>query len=364
MATPLANQKVRRRKNPHERLRARWSRKDKLLLIERLEMYVTAGMPIDRGLAAAGEGLSRRQRGSLGRVQLAVESGQTMSGALSNEIRLPPAIVGLISCGESSGAVALTLKSAHLLMEREDELVKKCLSAMTYPTVIGLAAIGLTIGLVRGVMPQIIPLLLGLHADLPPLTKIVIAISQGFMAYGLFLLAALVAISTGGIWTYKKSAKLRYLIHRMIMSTPIVGSLVSRYSLAIFFQSMGALVESGMAADTAFIRTAPSVSLLPLRRRLESAAPRVSRGEPLHAAFMRGMPSYISPLIAAGEASGNLGSALSRAAGILDRELDHALKRLTALIEPIMMLGMGGAVGSIALSIMMPIYDISKALQH
>jgi type II secretory pathway component PulF len=76
------------------------------------------------------------------------------------------------------------------------------------------------------------------------------------------------------------------------------------------------------------------------------------------------MPSYVAPLVAAGEASGNLGKALSRAARILDRELDHSLKRLTALIEPAMMLGMGAAVGSIALSIMMPIYDISKALQH
>jgi hypothetical protein len=79
------------------------------------------------------------------------------------------------------------------------------------------------------------------------------------------------------------------------MSTPIVGSLVSRYSLAIFFQSMGASGRIRHGRPTQHLsRTAPSVGLLPLRRRLESAAPRVSRGEPLHAAFMRGMPAYIS----------------------------------------------------------------------
>ena len=345
-------------------LKAHWSRKDKLLLIERLEMYVSAGLAIDRAIAAAGEGSSKRQHTSLIRVRLAVESGQSLSGALAREVRLPQAIVGLISCGESSGAVAATLKSAHALMERQDELLKKCLSALTYPTVIGLAAVVLTIGLVKGVMPQIIPLLLGLHADLPILTKIVIAISEGFTAYGAFLLIGISLVIGIGVWVYKRMLEVRSFIHRLLMSTPIVGSLVNRYALAVFFQSMGALVESGMPADAAFARTAPSISLIPLRRRLESAAPLVSRGEPLHEAFGRGMPAYIAPLVSAGEASGNLGKALSRAALILDRELDHSLKRLTALIEPVMMLGMGGAVGSIALSIMMPIYDISKALQH
>ncbi len=361
--SPLAGQKKRMIKR-RVTLKARWSRKDKFLLIERLEMYVSAGLPIDRALGAAGEGLSKRQRGSLFRIQNAVESGQSLSSALSREIRLPPAIVGLISCGESSGTIATTLKSAHALMERQDELLKKCLSALTYPSVIGLAAIGLTVGLVRGVMPQIIPLLLSLHANLPILTKIVIAVSEGFMSYGAFLLIGIVLISIGGVWAYKKMIRIRFIVHRLLMSIPIVGSLTNRYALAVFFQSMGALVGSGMPADEAFIRTASSIGLIPLRRRLESIAPKVSRGEPLHEAFGKGMPAYIAPLIAAGEASGNLGSALSRAAAILDRELDHSLKRLTALIEPVMMLGMGAAVGSIALSIMMPIYDISKALQH
>ena len=360
----LAGQKKRLTKKSRLTIKAHWSRKDKLLLIERLEMYVSAGLPIDRALGAACEGLSKKQRQSLSAVQSAVESGQSLSGALSREIRLPSAIVGLVSCGESSGAIAATLKSAHALLERQDELLKKCLSAMTYPAVIGLATIVLTVGLVRGVMPQIIPLLLGLHADLPILTKIVIAISQGFTTYGLYLLIVISLAIGIGAWTYKKWLRIRFMIHRMLMSTPIVGSLVNRYALAVFFQSMGALVGSGMPADEAFIKTATSISLVPLRRRLASAAPKVSRGEPLHEAFGKEMPAYVAPLIAAGEASGNLGNALSRAALILDRELDHSLKRLTALIEPVMMLGMGAAVGSIALSIMMPIYDISKALQH
>ena len=345
-------------------LKSRWSRKDKLLLIERLEMYVSAGLPVDRALAAAGEGSSRKQAMSLDRVRLTVESGQMLSVALAHEIHVPLAVVGLIACGESSGSVALALRSAHSLLEREDELLKKCLSSLTYPIVIGLAAVGLTIGLVRGVMPQIIPLLLGLHTDLPILTKIVIAVSQGFTSYGLCASVGGALIAVAAIAAYGRLYRFRLVAHQMILSTPLIGGLAERYALAIFFQSMGALVESGMPADVAFVRTMPTLSLLPLRVSFERAAPRIIHGESLHIVLGRGLPSYISPLIAAGEASGSLGSALSRAAGILDRELEHSLKRLTALIEPVMMLGLGAAVGSIALSIMMPIYDISKALQH
>ena len=341
-----------------------WSRKDKLLLIERLEMYVSAGMTIDRALVAAGEGLRAGQKRCLSCAVESVRSGQTLSSALSREISLPPAIVGLLSCGESSGKFDLALTSAQALMEREDELVKKCASAMVYPCVIGGAAVVLTIGLVRGVMPQIIPLLLGLHADLPILTRIVIAASADLTAYGAYALLGSVAVAFIAARSYRRSASIRLFTHRAILIIPIIGSLAERYGLAVFFQSLGALVESGMPADVAFARCADTVSLVPLRRRLKAAVPLLRHGQTLHDALPPKMPAYIGPLLAAGEGSGCLDAALGRIASILDRELDHALKRLTALIEPVMMLGMGGAVGSIALSIMMPIYDISKALQH
>jgi hypothetical protein len=140
------------------------ARKDKLLLIEsawRCMFHCRDALSIARSRPPAKGCRGDREDRSEGS-ELAVESGQSLSGALVARDPLAAAIVGLISCGESSGARShCDLEVGPSLMERQDELLKKCLSALTYPTVIGLAAVGLTVGLVRGVMPQIIPLLLG-----------------------------------------------------------------------------------------------------------------------------------------------------------------------------------------------------------
>lgn len=147
---------------------------------------------------------------------------------------------------------------------------------------------------------------------------------------------------------------------------PIVGRLARYYSLALTVRSLGSLVESGAALGESYVRVAETMPLLPLRSAFKKKSADISRGVPLGTVLsgMKRMPSYIAPLVSAGEASGTLGISLVRAADILDRDIEHALKRLTALVEPVMMAGMGCAVGAIALSIMMPIYDVSKALQH
>jgi type II secretory pathway component PulF len=150
----------------------------------------------------------------------------------------------------------------------------------------------------------------------------------------------------------------------MIGAIPIAGSLIRKYSLAIFCQSIGALVESGEGTDSAFCKTAAAVGFIPLQTRLMARSSMISRGDPLSDALKNDAPAYVSSLVAAGEASGHLGQTLTRAAILLDRELDQSLKRLTSLVEPVMMICMGSVVGVIALSIMMPIYDISKAIQH
>jgi type II secretory pathway component PulF len=334
------------------------------MFIERLEMYISSGMQLGLAVAHAGHGLSKKQCLSLDHVRDQVEGGLALSSSLARQIGYPPSVIGIVSCGESSGNLPQALRLAHSLLEREDDLRKKCASAMTYPAVIGVAAGTLTIGLVRGIMPQITPLLTGMHADLPMLTKIVIGASDLIGAYGIWAVLFALALAMLLVWSYRKLNPFRSLAHRAIIHVPIIGELIERYSLAVFFHSMGALTESGMAADAAFEEAIIAVGLLPLRDRLAGSIKIVVHGGSLASVFADGMPRYIAPLVSAGEASGNLSNSLSRAANILDKDIDHSLKRMTALIEPVMMIFMGTTVGGIALSIMMPIYDISKNLQH
>ena len=234
---------------------------------------------------------------------------------------------------------------------------------MAYPAVIGLATVALTIGLVQGIMPQIIPLLSSLHADLPVLTVVVIAISRALLDHGLIGSIAVVLLAMAIMFAYRKSMRVRYVAQKVLLHIPIAGRLINDLSLTLFFRAFGTMVEAGILADVAYEKACSTVSFLPLKCLLEQNISPLKNGEKFHTIAGR-MPAYVESLITAGEASGNLGGSLRRIDSILGKELEHALKKITAMVEPAMMIGMGSMVGSIALSIMMPIYDISKNLQH
>ena len=348
-------------------IKSKWGRRDLILLLERLELYVSSGLPIDNALKISGQGIPARQQKSIEQVHNDVIAGSLVSKSLAAHIGLSKTLAGLIEHGESSGELVRALGMARKLLEREDELTKKCLSALAYPFIIGIFASLLTIGLVRGVMPQIIPMLKSLHVQLPLITRIVMSISENIISYGLYALIGGIVAIVLFLLLYRKVKLFKKVIHMLIIQMPIVGKLVHFYSLSLFLQSCGALIESGLAVDEAYTDTVNTISLVPLQQKLSEKISYIHKGIPIGSVFLnlsKKTPSYISPLLLAGESSGSLGSSLIRAASIIDRDMEHALKRLTSLIEPVMMAGMGIVVGGIAVSIMMPIYDISKVLQH
>lgn len=341
------------------------SKRELILFLERLQAYISAGLSIDRSLQIIEEDSPKKPKALLREMRLAVESGRSLAESFVNSIKLPATALGLIRHGESSGRLAQSLQSAQTMLEHGEDLKKKLGSAMTYPVVIGIFAIALTLGLVRGVMPQIIPMLQSLHVRLPILTRIVIACSQGLVGYGMYGLIVLIPIVVASVLSYKKSFKIRLVVQSLFMRIPIVGRLYTDYCVSILLQSCGSLIETGSSAGISYARSVASLSFLPLKKRLEARNADLNRGEPIHSAFKeKAIRSFIPLLLSAGEMSGTLGASMLRAASILDRDIDHALKRLTSLVEPLMMAGMGIVVGSIALSIMMPIYDISKVLQQ
>ena len=341
-----------------------WNKKTRMQLIEYLATYTAAGIPISAALRVISEKLSKSRQKSLARVIRCVDEGQPLSKAFMSEIRPPPAIVGLISCGESTGTLAQALRSAHILLEREDELRKKILSSMTYPVVIGLATVTLTLGLVRGVMPQIVPLLLSLHTKLPLITVLVMNVSDFLAKFSWFVVGGLVMLCAGIFLVNRYSGLVQSSIQFVLLNTPLISGLTNRYVLTVFFRTFGALVESGIPADTAYVKATNSIWSVRTRKKFASKAEALIRGEKFYSICDKSMPGFVPMLIEAGETSGTLGHSLIRVSEILDKDLEASLKQLTALVEPAMMIFMGGMVGSIAISIMMPIYEISRTLQH
>ena len=346
--------------------RARWSRRDLILFFERLELYISAGLPLNHALEILTQDASKKSSKTIETIRNKIETGAAFSNALKNIIIIPSTIIGLLAHGESSGELAKALDYSKQLLEREDELVKKCASAMTYPAVIGFFALAFTIGLMKGVMPQIIPMLKSLRVELPLLTRVVMFVSDSLTKYGVYALLGAVALVIAMSIICVKSRLARSACQSAISRVPIVGQLVYSYFTAVFIRSLGSLVESGMPVAPSYFQAVSATSFIPLKKSCLRHIDTVSRGVSLGSVFgkVKRLPKFVSSLVRAGEATGSLGISLTRCASIIDRDIEHSLKRLTSLVEPVMMAGMGGAVGAIALSIIMPIYDISKVLQR
>ncbi len=348
------------------RHKRRWRRKDIIFLLERLDMYVSSGLSIDKSLEVIAQGVRHNQEGQVLHAHALILGGSTLSMSLSAVLALPQMVVGLLEHGEQSGNLTQSLTLSRTLLEKQDDIRRKSVSALVYPVVIGVFASLLTIGLVRGVMPQITPMLKSLRVELPILTRVVIFVSDNMVNYGLGILFGTFCIVILASVLYRSVLMFRRMVHEVLVRIPLIGGLVHSYSLSLFLRSCGTLIDSGISADLAYGRASSSVSHIPLAISLNACTGQVSKGISIGTVLKsvsRRTP-HISSLLLAGEASGALGRSMIRAADIMDRDMDHRLKRITSLIEPTMMAGMGIVVGAVALSIMMPIYDISRVLQR
>lgn len=336
-----------------------------ILFLERLELCLSAGVSISGALDVASQGLPSRLIARTIVIRKIVEAGGSFSTALVEYMGLSLTLAGLIEHGQSSGTLAGALCQTKTILERQDELRKRCFSALIYPVVIGIFAGLVTIGLVKGIMPQIIPLLKNLHVSLPLITRIVIAFSEGLLVYGVIVVIVTIVVGIILLIVFKHFIGFRYFCHKTLLLVPLVGNIVFNYFLAVFLRSFGAMVQSGMAHPHAYFSVVEATYLLPLKFVLQQSLSDINAGYSVGQIFRKKhIPPFVASIITAGEISGTLGICITRAADILDRDIDHSLKRATALIEPVMMILVGAVVGVIAVSIILPIYDISKVLQH
>ncbi len=341
-----------------------WNRHNRVELLEHLEMYVSAGLPMSVILSTVSQIFSGRKAGALERVRIAVESGQTLGNSLVADVGLPLVIASVINCGESAGSLAAALRNAHDLLEKENILIGASISASIYPAVIFVATSALSLGLTQGVVPQIAPILFGLHRDLPFLTKIVVNISAWIAVCWPYIIAVFIVLFLLNILFYRFCKPFHFAVHWLCLKMPLLGTVLHYQALSMFFRVTGALVNAGVPVDSAFHQAASVVNLWPLRQILLKQHLCLRQGTAISGITFPGVPAFILSLLVCGQASGQLGVVLIRAADLLDRQLNTSFKRVSVLVEPVMMLCLGGFVGLVALSIMLPIYDISSALER
>lgn len=300
-------------------------------------------------------------RAILDRVHGGVVEGRSLSRAMELEKpSFPPLYRAMIAAGEGSGALPVILERLADLQERQAEVRGKVLSALAYPIMLTLVAIVVVFALMIFVVPQVVEQFDSVGQTLPLLTRIVIGISS-FLAnwwWALLILFALIAL---GLWRGLQDASFKFRFDSWLLRLPFIGRLIRDLHAARMARTLSTMVQSRLPLLEGLTLTTNTVNNAALRKASEDITESIRQGGSLSAALRRSavFPPLLVYMANSGEASGQLDVMLERAADYLEREFDSFTSSALAMLEPAIIIIMGGIVTMIILAILLPILQLN-----
>ncbi|WP_252502825.1 type II secretion system F family protein [Sporosarcina sp. Marseille-Q4943] len=276
-----------------------------------------------------------------------------------------PLVINMIKAGEMSGTVDDSLDRLADHYEKAHMTKQKVISAMSYPIVVGIVAIGVVIFLLTFVVPMFVDLFASVGGELPWLTQFVLKAS-GFMVSYWYFFILLVAAITVGILMMRNNKEGKYLLDSFLLRLPIFGDLMKKSALATLTRTLSSLFASSVPILQALSMTEKIVENEVISRVVGESRQSLERGgsltEPMsdHWAF----PPLIPHMIAIGEQTGSLDAMLAKVADFYEKEVDASTDRLKALIEPFMIVLLAGLVGTIVLSILLPMFSLFTEIDN
>ena len=340
---------------------------DLLLFCRQLATLLKAGVPLLRSLQGLYESAGNpRFAQLLEGLRQQLEAGHELSAAMQREPRIfSNYLVSMVRVGELTGRMSETFMGLHKQLSFERENREQVRSALRYPIFVLCAAVTALVALNILVIPAFAKVYKSVHAQLPLITRALIAFS-GFFAHGwpVLLLLAL-AVAAAGFWMARAEAG-RRLRDRWLLRPPIIGPLVRKAALARFTKSFGLALDAGITVVDALQVALETAGNLELTARIATMRTAAERGETLaKSARATGVfPPIILQMIAVGEETGALGEMMNEIADYYQKEVEYTVRGLAAQIEPIMIVVMGCMVLVVALGVFLPMWDLSKAVIH
>ncbi len=337
---------------------------EKILFARNLGAMLSAGLSLSRALALM-ERQTKNAKMSLTLSQVAsdVRRGDTLFSALSkNPGVFSRLFVAMVRAGEESGGLSQSLQVIADQTERMYTLKRKIRGALVYPCVILVAIVGVGYLMMTQVVPTLAATFKEMGGELPATTQFVIGVSN-FLTQHTFLAFGSVFGLVATIYFVSRTAWGRRSIDFGFLHIPLIGNMVREVNAARTARTIASLLSSGVDVISALAIVKDVVQNSYFRAVIEDASRSVSSGQPLSAAFMRRpdlYPPFVGEMMAVGEETGDVGEMMKRIAIFYEDEVDRNTKDMSTIIEPFLMLFIGGAVGFFAVAMIAPIYGLSQ----
>lgn len=346
--------------------RRRIGRQELTIFTRQLSDLIGAGMPLDRCLTVLIEQSDNPAfQELLGQVQAEIRGGSPLSTALAQFPRIfPEMYTNMLRAGEASGQLPEVLARLADFLEREAVRRSQVISALTYPAVLlGVAVLAVTF-LLTFVIPRLSQVFEDLGGALPLPTQILLAVT-GFIGYYWWLIALALASGYFFLRFYARTETGARQLDALFLRLPIAGPIITKIVISRFARSFGTMLAGGVplleALEIAGTASGNRVVLSAVRELIESAR----RGEALNVGMRQTgrFPPVLVHMTAVGEETGDLPRMLSRVSDSMDFEVDATLRRLTSMLEPAIVLTVGGFVGFVVLSILLPIFQANTLVR-
>lgn len=346
-----------------DRFRPALGKRALAIATRQLSTLVGGGVRVEESLRiVARQASASRAASILLDVRASVLDGRSLAAALAEHPRhFPEFYRASVAAGERAGKLDQVLGHLAAFVEERQRNAQKVQLALAYPALLAVISLGIMVLLLAYVVPDIAGVFLSRGAELPLPTRIVIGLSELLNAYGAMIgIGLLATLVLAQRWLSVPGAQ--RTLHRVLANTPPTKSFVRQLNAAQFAGTLATLVQSGVPLLDSLKAAGAVTPNLYIRAKIESAAERVREGGGLQSALSDAgvFPPMLLAMAASGEASGELGPALARAAADQQRELDAWVATLLSLVEPGVLLAMGGIVLLMVLSILLPIVNLNN----
>lgn len=336
------------------------------MITRQMSTLLSAGFPLVKAVATlVPQTKSKTMQRVLSRVKDAIEEGSSFAKALALYPNVfSPIFINMVNAGESSGTLEIVLERLADFTENREDSKKKIQASLAYPFLMSFIGFGVLLVLLTYVVPGIVNIFSDMNQALPMPTRLLILVSSFFKAYwwGIVLTPFLCFLV---VFLIRKSEKGAYFIDNLLISLPIVGTLLKKIIAARFTRTLGSLLDNGVPMLTALNITKSIAGNRVIYELISKACEKVEQGGELGETLSQStaFPYLASQMIKIGETSGEMEKMLEKTADLFEKDVQTAVTAATSLIEPIIILVMGVVVGGIILAICLPIFEINQLIQ-